>query len=368
MTQVRDAAIPSETALVRALFRDYANSLGFDLDFQDFEAELEGLPGEYASPMGCLLLAECEGEVTGCVALRPFAEGVCEMKRLYVREDSRGSGIGRVLAESVIARAREMGYATMRLDTVSTMAAANALYRSLGFVEIAQYRPNPVTGARYFELELWREPPETPTGEETTERPESGAEYSESVFKRVSFVSAEIASSSFRDCRFVRCDFREALLRACLFENCSFEDCDLSVVKLPHCAFTSTDFENSKIIGVNWTEAAWPSKPLRTPVRFRKCKLDNSTFLGLEFVGVALVECSARDADFREADLSKADLSGTDLGGALFGGTNLSEADLRGATDYWIDPRENTLKGAKFSLPEAMSLLAGLDVEIEGLE
>jgi GNAT superfamily N-acetyltransferase len=270
--RIREAAMPAETALVRALFREYAGTLVFDLDFQDFEAELTGLPGEYGPPMGCILLAESDGEVVGCVALRPFAEGVCEMKRLYVREGLRGRGIGRTLAESVIDRAREMGYATMRLDTVATMSAANALYLSLGFVEIAQYRENPVVGARFFELELWRESSAT-AGEETTEAPESRSEYTESVFRGLKLESAEIATSSFRECRFVRCIFTEAELRACVFENCSFVDCELSMVKLQHTVFSATEFEGSKIIGVNWTEAAWPSERLWTPVRFERCSL-----------------------------------------------------------------------------------------------
>jgi ribosomal protein S18 acetylase RimI-like enzyme len=160
--RVRYASIPTEVALVRALFREYAGSLGFDLAFQDFKVELSGLPGEYAPPEGCLLLAESQGEIVGCVALRRFADDVCEMKRLYVREAHRGRGVGRALAESVIARAREAGYATMRLDTIATMTAATELYRSLGFVEIAQYRPNPIEGARYFQLTLGAGPPPEP--------------------------------------------------------------------------------------------------------------------------------------------------------------------------------------------------------------
>jgi ribosomal protein S18 acetylase RimI-like enzyme len=157
VTRIRDAAMPEEVVLVRTLFREYADSLGFDLDFQDFEGELEGLPGEYSGPRGCLLLADVEGEIAGCVALRPFGDAVCEMKRLYVRDEFRGRGVGRALAEAVISRAGNVGYAHMRLDTISTMSAANALYRSLGFVEIARYRPNPIAGARYFELELMSE-------------------------------------------------------------------------------------------------------------------------------------------------------------------------------------------------------------------
>jgi ribosomal protein S18 acetylase RimI-like enzyme len=151
---IREAATNDDFALVRALFGEYANSLGFDLDFQNFAEELANLPGEYERPSGCLLLAEVDGECAGCVALRPFSGDVCEMKRLYVRGAFRGRGVGRMLAEEVIGRAKLAGYASMRLDTISTMPAANSLYRSLGFLEIPQYRPNPIAGALYFEVAL----------------------------------------------------------------------------------------------------------------------------------------------------------------------------------------------------------------------
>ncbi|MFH1689780.1 MAG: GNAT family N-acetyltransferase [Candidatus Eisenbacteria bacterium] len=158
MIVIREAATGDDLVLVRALFREYADSLGFELDFQNFAEELAGLPGDYERPSGCVLLAEVRGECAGCVALRPFAGDVCEMKRLYVRSAFRGRGIGRTLAEAVIARAKRAAYASMRLDTISTMSAANSLYRSLGFLEIPQYRSNPVAGALYFELALAEAP------------------------------------------------------------------------------------------------------------------------------------------------------------------------------------------------------------------
>lgn len=139
---------------IRSLFREYEQSLGFTLDFQDFEKELARLPGEYAAPHGRLFLALEDGQVAGCVALRRFRTHVCEMKRLYVRPDFRGEGIGRALAVRLIKEAREIGYRCMRLDTIATMHEAIALYLSLGFREIGSYRFNPLPDARYMELTL----------------------------------------------------------------------------------------------------------------------------------------------------------------------------------------------------------------------
>ncbi len=144
----------SEVDDVRGLLRAYADSLPFELDFQGFDRELAELPGEYAPPRGALLVARSEGTVTGCVALRPLADDVCEMKRLFVLPAARGTGLGRRLGAAVVAEARRLGYARMRLDTTPGMAAAQALYRELGFVETAPYRHNPVPGTRFLELQL----------------------------------------------------------------------------------------------------------------------------------------------------------------------------------------------------------------------
>jgi ribosomal protein S18 acetylase RimI-like enzyme len=139
---------------VRVLFREYAASLGFDLDFQDFDGEMTNLPGDYTPPEGCILLARCASKTIGCVALHKLESRICEMKRLYVRPAFRGKGIGRVLSESVVAEARRLGYAAMRLDTLASMVGARGLYRSMGFKEIEPYRFNPLNGAVFMELAL----------------------------------------------------------------------------------------------------------------------------------------------------------------------------------------------------------------------
>jgi putative acetyltransferase len=149
------AESPAQIAQARELFLEYADSLGFSLCFQSFDQELEGLPGDYAPPDGRLLIADYRGQPAGCVALHKLQPGVCEMKRLYLRPPLRGRGIGRALAEAVIAEARTIGYRKMRLDTVEPkMPNAVAMYRRLGFVEIEPYRPNPIAGALYMELVL----------------------------------------------------------------------------------------------------------------------------------------------------------------------------------------------------------------------
>ncbi len=126
-----------------------------NLCFQNFEQELATLPGDYAPPHGRLLLAEYEATLAGCVALHKWEAGICEMKRLYLRPAFRGKGLGRVLAEAIITEARNIGYQRMRLDTIEPiMKDAVEMYRKLGFREIAPYRPNPIAGAMYMELQL----------------------------------------------------------------------------------------------------------------------------------------------------------------------------------------------------------------------
>ena len=141
----------ADMSVVRTLFVEYAQALGVDLSFQNFEEELASLPGDYDP----ILLAHWNDDVAGCVALHSHGGAdICEMKRLYVRPQFRGHDIGRALAESVIAAARQRGYRVMRLDTLPTMQSAMRLYESLGFVDVEPYRYNPVPGTRFLELTL----------------------------------------------------------------------------------------------------------------------------------------------------------------------------------------------------------------------
>lgn len=151
----RQAESPAEIVQIRELFLEYSSSLGFSLCFQNFDKELAELPGDYAPPEGRLLLAEYTGQLAGCVALHQLSADICEMKRLYVRPAFRGKRVGRALVDRIIAEAREAGYCRMRLDTVEpVMRYAVAMYRKLGFQEIAPYRKNPMAGALYMELLL----------------------------------------------------------------------------------------------------------------------------------------------------------------------------------------------------------------------
>ena len=152
--EIRAADSDEAVADARALFKEYASSLGRHLSFEEFARELTDLPGEYAPPSGALLLANCEGRLAGCVALRPLGEGVCEMRRLYVRHHFRGKGVGRRLSLAVIDGARERGYRAMRVNFAPWMEEAIAIYHSLGFRVIEPYRPAPASGVVFMELPL----------------------------------------------------------------------------------------------------------------------------------------------------------------------------------------------------------------------
>ncbi len=151
---INSAETDTDLELIRKLFREYEKAIGVDLCFQNFESELDSLPGDYAPPDGCLLIARFDNRPIGCVALRRIDSSICEMKRLYLKPDYRRRGFGRLIAEKVIDEARSKGYSKMRLDTLPTMIEAIALYESLGFTKIEPYRFNPIAGAVYMEKSL----------------------------------------------------------------------------------------------------------------------------------------------------------------------------------------------------------------------
>lgn len=152
--EITPAESRRDVEIAREIFREYEAAIGIDLCFQSFEKELAELPGLYAPPKGRLYLLRIDGEVEGCIALRPSGEHDCEMKRLFVRPARRGAGAGRLLAERVIADARTIGYRRMLLDTLDSMQSAQRLYESLGFVDAEPYTHNPLTGVRYMQLDL----------------------------------------------------------------------------------------------------------------------------------------------------------------------------------------------------------------------
>jgi ribosomal protein S18 acetylase RimI-like enzyme len=154
MTTIVEANTKEFVEKAKELIREYAQSLEFDLDFQDFDKEMENFPGQYAFPKGCIYIALDANQPIGCVALRDLEQGICEMKRLYVKPHYRGQKVGKLLAEVVIKAARDMGYDYMRLDTIPSMKQANMLYNAMGFKQIAPYRFNPIEGATFFELNL----------------------------------------------------------------------------------------------------------------------------------------------------------------------------------------------------------------------
>jgi GNAT superfamily N-acetyltransferase len=153
MVTIRPAT-PNDLSAVKGLMRDYLAWVNLDLSFQDFEGELQALPGDYVPPAGALLVAEVGSDIVAMIALRPLSEGVCEMKRLFVRQSARGLGVGRALITRVMNEARGMGYREMRLDTLPVMGEAQAMYESFGFRDIEAYYQTPIAGTRFMGVRL----------------------------------------------------------------------------------------------------------------------------------------------------------------------------------------------------------------------
>lgn len=190
--------------------------------------------------------------------------------------------------------------------------------------------------------------------------------YQKQKFSKLVERGQRFSSIEFEGCVFDGCVFAQCTFYRCSFSGCRFDDCDLSVLQVPNCRFVEASFKASKLIGIDWTKAGDQTESkLPLTIAFNDCVLNFSSFFGLQLKGVALTRCTARDVDFADADLSEADCRGTDFTESKFLHTNLTKADLREATGYAINPTANTIKKAKFSLPEALTLLAGFDIVVE---
>ncbi len=186
---------------------------------------------------------------------------------------------------------------------------------------------------------------------------------SDNKFEKIKF-SENVLGKKFFDCEFVRCDFTEITLEKCQFTDCNFIECNLSLIKVTLSAFINVAFDQCKMVGVNWTAAKWPQFKLESPISFYHCNISESSFYELGLSHLVLESCKAHHVDFRSADVSHASLAYTDFMGSYFGETNLSSADLVGSENYSINVLENEIKGAKFSLPDAVDLLGPLGIKI----
>ena len=189
-------------------------------------------------------------------------------------------------------------------------------------------------------------------------------DYYEAAFRGLDLSRQEVVGQQYEQCRFTNCNFAEAQLKACNFYDCEFRSCDLSLIKVMDCDFSSTLIEDSKAIGVNWAEIRRPAVRVYCPVEFIRCNINYSSFMSLDLREIQIIGCEAKDVNFSEANLSKSNLSDSDFAGSIFNKTNLCCADFTHAVNYYIDIYHNPIKGAKFSIPEAISLLGSLEVEI----
>ena len=190
------------------------------------------------------------------------------------------------------------------------------------------------------------------------------AEYFSKKFTDLSLTDAQIDNIEFEDCSFEGCDFSGAMFKNCCFIDCRFLGCNLSLVNLGFSRFNDVAFVESKLIGINWSNATWPSYALSAPIEFKQCILNDSTFIGLSLTDLVMEDCKAHHVDFRDSDLSHALFTHTDFSHARFGKTNLTNADFSDALNYNIDVMNNRIKGAIFCRFEAVSLLESLGIEL----
>ncbi|MEP4890726.1 MAG: pentapeptide repeat-containing protein [Aliiglaciecola sp.] len=189
-------------------------------------------------------------------------------------------------------------------------------------------------------------------------------EYWSETFTELDLSDEEVSGKEFEGCSFDKCNFSNSAFNRCVFIDCEFTDCNLSNIKIDFSTFSDVSFRDSKLIGIDWTKAAWSELIYNSPVSFHTSILNHSSFYGLCLHDLVLQGCKAISVDFREADFSHANFTFTDLQGSLFDNTNLTAVDFSDATDYHIDIHRNTLKNAKFSRFEAVRLLESLDIQL----
>ena len=190
-------------------------------------------------------------------------------------------------------------------------------------------------------------------------------EYENVIFEKVTDTGGTLEDNQFYDCTFSNCRFTQTIFENCRFRECIFRDCELQVVRFHRSSFSMVEFQDCSTIGINWSEAEWPSRPLLNLLHFNGCVLNYSTFIGLALPGIRIKKCQALDVDFSETNLNGADFSDTDLSRSRFQQNDLTAADFRSARNYMLSPMEIRLKGTRFSLPEAMALLYGLDIILD---
>ena len=192
----------------------------------------------------------------------------------------------------------------------------------------------------------------------------SNTEFYEQNFSGLSYSSTIIEDKLFEGCRFINSNFSESQFIRCKFVDCEFNNCNLSAVQFKASLFNDIIFFESKVTGVNWTMLNWPQIRLSTPFQFYNSIISHSSFYGLELQELVVETCIAHDVDFREADLRRANFKLTDLENSQFVHTKLYAADFTDAHSYSIDPTQNDIRKSKFSLPDAIHLLDGFDIQI----
>ena len=189
-------------------------------------------------------------------------------------------------------------------------------------------------------------------------------DYYDNTFENLDLSEQEIAAKNFENCKFIRCNFSETTFEKCKFCDCEFIRSNLSNMSIKHCSINNMIFTDSKVVGVNWTKAAWPRINLACPLYFMQCDISHSIFYALNLSEASIIECRATNVDFRDVNLTRANLSHTDFSESQFFHSNLTEADFSFAENYHIDVMTNKVTKAKFMHPEAASLLHGLDIEL----